>query len=282
MISPGPGACLAPFSFHKHAGGPGATPPGCITMRLALWQGPSPASDLTLAVLQAESALTAAGHMGAQALVLPEVWLPGYNQPDVASRALCSDAPELARLAQAARTARCALILGYAERAEGRIYNSALCLGPDGRVLANYRKIQLYGPREKALYTPGDAYVTFDLAGQRAALLICYDIEFAPHLKALADQGVTLILCPTANMMPFTHVPRVTVPAMAANHGVAIAYANYCGTEGDLTYSGGSQITGPHGECLAQAGTGPALLIADLPLRDPAYLSTQSTDFRSI
>lgn len=251
-------------------------------MRIAVWQGPSPASDLENGLSQAEAALSAAGKMKASVLVLPEVWLPGYNQPDIPSRGLATDAPELARLSTAARAAGCALVLGYAEQAGDTLYNAALCIGPDGTTLANYRKIQLYGPREQALYTPGTDYVTFELAGHKLALLICYDIEFAPHISALAAQDVTLILCPTANMHPFTHVPRVTVPAMAANHGIAIAYANYCGTEGDLTYTGGSQITGPHGETLALAGEQPALLIADLPPRDPARLSTQSADFRTV
>jgi predicted amidohydrolase len=69
---------------------------------------------------------------------------------------------------------------------------------------------------------------------------------------------------------------------MAANHGLAIAYANFCGSEGDLTYAGGSVIAGPHGEVLARAGAGPALLIADLPPRDPARLSTQAADLRRL
>ena len=65
-------------------------------------------------------------------------------------------------------------------------------------------------------------------------------------------------------------------------HGVTIAYANYCGTEGDLTYVGGSLIVGPHGEVLAQAGQFPALLIADIPPRDTSRLSTQSRDLRKV
>ncbi len=85
-----------------------------------------------------------------------------------------------------------------------------------------------------------------------------------------------------ADMMPFTHVANHTVPAMAANHGVTIVYANYCGIEGDLTYVGLSLIAGPHGEVLAQAGDTPALLVADIPARDPARLSTQSADLRVI
>ena len=114
--------------------------------------------------------------------------------------------------------------------------------------MAHYRKIQLYGPREKAIYTPGDAYTVFDLAGIRTALLICYDMEFAPHIAALAAKGVHLILGPTASMQPFSYVVRHAVPALAAHHGLTIAYANYCGTEGDLDYLGGSLIADPYGD----------------------------------
>lgn len=249
-------------------------------MRLSVLQTASPAGDLDAACAALETALRAASAAGADVLVAPEVFLPGYNCAEIAG--LMPDAPALARLAGAAKSAKTALVFGYAEAADGRVYNSALCFGPDGETLAHYRKIQLYGPREKAIYTPGDGFVIFDLAGRKMALLICYDIEFAPHVAALAAQGVEAILVPTANMAPFTHVIRHTVPAMAANHGLAIAYANYCGTEGDLTYVGGSLIAGPHGEVLAQAGDHPALLIADVPGIDPARVSTQSLDFRKI
>jgi predicted amidohydrolase len=251
-------------------------------MKLALWQGNSPAADLDLACSQAEAALQSASVMGAAALVLPEIWLQGYNQPNIPARALALDSAPLQRLATAAKRQQTALVVGYAERDGDRVYNSAACFGPDGTLVANHRKLQLYGPRERAIYAPGDAYTTFRLDRELAAILICYDVEFAPHIKALADRDVTTILVPTANMTPFTHVVRHTVPAMAANHGVAIVYANYCGGEGDLTYVGGSLITGPHGEILAQAGETPALLVAEMPPRDPARLSTQATDLRLI
>jgi predicted amidohydrolase len=252
------------------------------SMRLAVWQGRSPASNLDAACEEAEAALAAAAALRATALVMPEVWLPGYNQPDIPGHALTLDSPPLLRLSAAARSHATTLIIGYAERDGDRLYNAAACFGPDGALLCNYRKVQLYGPREATLYTPGDRLQVFQLGAETVAILICYDVEFAPHVKSLADRGATVILAPTANMSPFTHVARHTVPAMAANHGVTIAYANYCGTEGELTYVGGSLIAGPHGEILAQAGDGPALLIADIPPRDPARLSTQSTDLRQL
>jgi predicted amidohydrolase len=227
-------------------------------------------------------ALAAAGAMGAATLVAPEVYLPGYNQPDIGAGALARDAEVLRRLSDACRAARCGLVVGYAERDGARLCNSALALDAEGREVANYRKIQLYGAREKTLYAPGDSYAIFDLEGVHAALLICYDVEFAPHIAELAARGAQVILVPTANMHPFVHVVRHTVPAMAANHGVVIAYANFCGEEGDLHYTGGSLIAGPHGEILAHAGETPALLVAEIPDADLSRLSTQAADLRKM
>jgi len=258
------------------------TPDPTAALRLALWQGPSPAGDTGLGLETLRAALHAAGSSGAATLVAPEAYLPGYNHPDIARAAQARGGDWHRALADLCRDADCGLIVGYAERDGAEVYNSSVAFDAQGAEIAHYRKIQLYGPREKTIYRPGNAYAIFEMNGTRAALLICYDIEFAPHVAALAAQGVTLILTATANMLPFTHVSRISVPAMAAHHAVSIVYANYCGAEGDLTYSGGSIIVGPDGETLALAGTAPALLVADLSSPDPRLLSMQAQDFRPI
>jgi 5-aminopentanamidase len=250
-------------------------------MRIAVLQAPSPAGAMDVGLTTLDAALAAAAAAGADVLTVPELFLPGYNQPDMAFRGQTVDA-WAALLAPRVRVAGCGLCIGLPEMADGRLHNSAVLFGPDGGVQAAYRKVQLYGSREQALFTAGDGFVVTNLRGSRVALMICYDVEFAAHVRSLADRGVDLILVPTANMRPFVQVPRHIVPAMAAIHGVAIAYANYCDAEGDLTYTGGSLIAGPHGEVLAQAGEGPALLITDLPPRDTARLSTQAADFRGV
>lgn len=250
-------------------------------MKIAIWQGPSPQGDRAAALAAIADALTAAGAMGASVLVTPEVFVPGYNQPDPGAAALAPDDAFFAALADLCRTARSGLVMGFAEAGEP-LYNAAITLNAEGVEIARYRKIQLFGPREKALYQPGESYCIFDLNGIRTALLICYDVEFAPHVRALAEAGVSLILCPTANMDPNSHVSQITVPANAVNHRVTIAYANYCGVEGDLTYCGGSVIVGPDGQVLAQAGRGPCLLVAELTEPDPRLYQTQLEDFRPV
>lgn len=250
-------------------------------LTLALWQGPSVEGDCARAFAAIGRAATAAGAAGAAVIVFPELFTSGYERDDLPELALTQD-QIAARLAPLAIVAGCAIVTGYPEQLPDGIANSAICIGANGRLLANHRKIQLYGGAEAERFLPGDSYTIFDLAGRRAAMLICYDVEFAPHVAALRDQGVELILVPTANMRPFEHVGRHVVPAMAANHALSIVYANYCGQEAHLSFYGGSSITGADGQVLARAGAGPCLLIASLAQHDPAVLSTQARDLRVI
>jgi predicted amidohydrolase len=84
-------------------------------------------------------------------------------------------------------------------------------------------------------------------------------------------------------MLPFTHVSRATVPAHAANGGMTIVYANFCGREGDLTYAGRSLIAGPHGEVVVEAGAdATALIVAEMPAPDPERSFDQLGDYREV
>ncbi|WBU61515.1 nitrilase-related carbon-nitrogen hydrolase [Paracoccus albus] len=251
-----------------------------VGLSLAVWQAESAHGDRSLAFHQIARAAEAAGIAGASVITFPELFISGYDRDDLGELAMTQQAM-LAQLAPVAQKAGCAICTGYPERLANGIGNSAICVGADGSLLANHRKIQLFGAVEAARFVPGDCYTTFILAGKKAAILICYDVEFAPHIAALQAQGVEVILVPTANMKPFTHVGQHVIPAMAANHALSIVYANYCGLEGDLTYFGESLIAGADGQVLARAGERPAMLMATLPDQfHPGRLSTQARDLR--
>ena len=150
-------------------------------------------------------------------------------------------------------------------------------------MLGHYRKIQLFGPMENASFSPGSSQCIFDLGGIRTALMICYDVEFASHVLDLAVKGVKLLLVPTANPAGFEHVSKAFVPARAAEVGITIVYANFCGTERGVTYGGYSLICPPDARPLATAGTTETLLIADIDHPVPDVLrSTQLADFREL
>jgi predicted amidohydrolase len=254
-------------------------------MKLALYQGPSADGDVDGAFARLEHWLRVSALAGARMLVMPELFLPGYNRPDL-HRALAQplDGDWMARVANLARVAGCGVTLGWAERAGARIYNSASAFDAGGKMLAHYRKIQLYGAMETAGFAAGDrAPAVFPLEGRRAGLLICYDIEFPHHAAALAGAGADLLLVPTANPRGYEHVQQVLVPARAHENRACVAYANYCGSEAGLVYGGGSVIVGPDARVVASAGVMEALLIAELPgAEDLAVegLSNQAADRR--
>ncbi|TDE34348.1 nitrilase-related carbon-nitrogen hydrolase [Antarcticimicrobium sediminis] len=251
-------------------------------LTLALWQAPSVAGNSELAFDEIGKATAAAGRAGADIVVFPELFVTGYERDDFTELALSQEAL-CARLAPIARAAGCAICVGYPERVGEQIANAALYVSAGGKILGNHHKIQLFGEVEAQRFIAGDRYTVFEFAGRKLAILICYDVEFAPHIAALKQQGVDLVLVPTAAMDPFGHVGAHVVPAMAANHGLTILYANLCGQEAHLTYFGGSVIAGADGQILAQAGRGPCLLLSQLPLEyDHAVLSTQDRDFRPI
>ncbi|MEL7526014.1 MAG: carbon-nitrogen hydrolase family protein [Pseudomonadota bacterium] len=251
---------------------------------MALYQGPAIGGDIEAGFARLETQLTAAAVAGANMAVFPELFLPGYNRPDLhKSLAQPLGGAWTNRLSDLARQHGCGLTIGWAERDGDTVYNAATAFDAVGNILGHYRKIQLFGPMEKASFDFGDSYCSFDLVGQKTAILICYDIEFPQHCQALADQGVSLILVPTANPKRFEHVSHTLVPARAAEMGLTIAYANFCGSEGGLTFGGHSLIAGPDAQVLANAGRGETLLVADLaPLSDiaPDILSLQRQDYR--
>lgn len=255
-------------------------------VKVALWQTSPVNGDIEAGFSALCMALQAAAAARATLLLVPELFLPGYNRPDLhAALAQPMDGAWITRLRAMAAAAGCGLCLGWAERDGAAVYNAATTIGPDGAILAHYRKIQLYGPMEQASFARGDRLCpVFALEGRRLAMLICYDIEFPGHAAALAAAGADLILVPTANPTGFEHVQRRLVPARAHETDSVIAYANLVGPEGDVTFGGLSVIAGPDGEALAMAGArGEALLIVDLAAADavPADLrSAQAREYR--
>jgi deaminated glutathione amidase len=68
-----------------------------------------------------------------------------------------------------------------------------------GNLAAAYRKIHLFdalGQRESDQVAAGDEAVVTELGGLRVGVLICYDIRFPEHARALIARGADLIVVP--------------------------------------------------------------------------------------
>jgi len=201
----------------------------------------------------------------ARLVVFPEMFLTGYNIGDDTRRlAEPADGPSAQKAAALAKEAGVTVCYGFPERAGESIYNSLLLIDASGRSLTTYRKMHLFGRGEKQLFQPGNELVLARVEGWNMGLAICYDTEFPEMIRAQALAGAELILAPTALMEPYGFVAETLIPARAIENQVYIAYANRCGSEGNINYCGQSCIVAPNGRLLAQAAKGQEMLIAEL------------------
>jgi len=196
------------------------------------------------------------------------MYLTGYNIGPIALRTLAerADGSYAQTVAAIARTSNIAILYGYPE-ASGRsaIFNAVQLVGADGQALHRYRKTHLYGALDRAHFSQSNRPPGLvELNGWRIGVLICYDVEFPETVRMLAAQGADLVVVPTANMLPFDIVPSTVVSTRAYENQLYLAYANYCGREGNVTYGGLSRVVSPNGEPVATAGRSEALVFADL------------------
>jgi predicted amidohydrolase len=234
-------------------------------MKIALYQGPGVLNDVAGAFrLMAEKAAQAKA-AGADLLLLPEMYLSGYNIGAQAARAQALAPAGLAPAQEIAQAQGIALVFGYPEQVGEAVANAAVLIDAEGQILLNYRKTHLFGELDRAMFSArGEDFPVAELAGFNIGLLICYDIEFPEPARLLALAGADAILVPTAQMAPYAQVARHVIPARAYENQVYLAYANHSGTLDQLDYIGLSSICGPDGAVLAAAGPDEAMLFATL------------------
>jgi predicted amidohydrolase len=240
-------------------------------MKIALYQGPGLINNVPASFTLMDAKAQEAKAQGAELLILPEMFLTGYNIGPEAAKAQAVTAEGLAPACEIAKTRKIALVFGYPEKVGEDVANSAVLIGPDGGILLNYRKSHLFGDLDRAMFkSVGTEFPVAELNGLRIGLLICYDIEFPEPARRLALAGADVILIPTAQMQPYEQVARHVLPARAYENQVYTAYANHSGDDDGLSYVGLSSICGPNGAVLAMAGLGEEMLFAEL---DTAHLA---------
>ena len=242
-------------------------------MKIALLQTPGRINDVEGAFTHMAEAAGRARSEGADILLLPEMYLSGYNIGPANARelAITQSGPEMSRAQKIASTNNIALVFGYPERVGDTVANAAILIGPEGKILLNYRKSHLFGELDRAMFKyVGDEFPLAELHGFKIALLICYDIEFPEPARRLALAGADILLIPTAQMEPYEQVATHVIPARAYENQLYVAYANHTGTDDGLDYIGLSSICAPNGTVLAAAGKTEDMIFATA---DKAHLA---------
>ncbi|OFE17028.1 apolipoprotein acyltransferase [Humibacillus sp. DSM 29435] len=219
-----------------------------------------------------------AGH---DLVVLPELWpAGGFDYPRWNERAEPVDGPVAKALSAAAAKARVTLHGGsIVERAEateagGRgLWNTSVVFGPDGGLLATYRKIHRFGfgEGEPALLDAGNDVVVVDVPVARGeavkvGLSTCYDLRFPELYRRLLDAGAEVLVVPAA--WPMRRVAHWTLlgQARAIENQCVVVACNTAGTHAGHEMGGHSQVVDATGKVLASAGADEQVISADLDI----------------
>ncbi len=241
----------------------------------------------------AEGIRAAVGH-GAQLVCLQELTLSPYFAIDAAptpeglARAeAIPDGPTTAFARKMAEETGAYVHASLYERAEegddGRGYNTAICVAPDGTLVARTRKLHIpvtTGYHEDRWFRPGpagdgvDAFPVVELGEARLGFPTCWDQWFPELARAYALAGADVIVYPTAIGSEPDHPKFDTQPLwqqVIVGNGIAngtfMVAINRFGMEPPLTFYGSSFISDPYGRILLQAPRDrAAVLVADLEL----------------
>jgi nitrilase len=188
--------------------------------RIAIVQRPPNFLNRTQTTAAAVTSVREAAAGGAQLIVFPEAFIPGYpawiwrlrpgTDMTLSERLhslLLADSvrvggDDLAPLCEAARQNNVTVVCGVVERdtefSRTTIYNSVVVIGPDGKILNRHRKLMPTNP-ERMVWGFGDAsgLRAIETPIGRIGTLICWESYMPLARCALYAQGVDVYIAPT-------------------------------------------------------------------------------------
>ena len=161
-----------------------------------------------------------------------------------------------------------------------RAANRAFLIDAQGEIAARYDKIHMFDVdlaggesyRESRTYRPGEMAVLADLPWGRLGVTICYDLRFPALYRALAEAGATMLAIPSAFTVQTGEAHwHVLMRARAIENGSFVFAAAQAGKHesGRETY-GHSLIVDPWGRILAEGGTEPGVVMAEIDISEVA------------
>ena len=197
---------------------------------------------------------------GCDLVAFPELALTGYPPEDLVLKPgfVADTKAALAKLA--ARTGRCAAIVGFVD--SGRDLHDAAAVCAQGTVLGTYRKRILpnYAVFDEARYfTPGDLTDPLELyviGGVRVGVTICED-AWSPNgpIAVQAAGGAELVV--NINASPYAmgkvRLRERMLATRAADASCALVYVNQVGGQDELVFDGASMVFDAEGDLVARA-----------------------------
>ncbi|MBC6443510.1 MAG: NAD+ synthase [Rhodobacteraceae bacterium] len=216
-------------------------------LRLTLAQLNPTLGDFAGNLKKAITAHTQATHARADMLVLPEMFITGYQAQDlVMRRAFTFDAmAQVKKLAEACDTGPAIGVGGPLLEGEN-LYNAYFILC-GGRITATLRKHNLPNIDvfdERRLFDAGHIPDPYSLAGVRIGSPICEDAWHKDVAEAQAESGAEILIVPNGSPY-YRHKYNRRVSAMVARvveNNLPLVYLNMVGGQDDQIFDGGSFV----------------------------------------
>ena len=127
-------------------------------------------------------------HKGARVIVLPEKMInvkDGFG--DSAKNTIEG----------AARNNHTTVVMGYTAFMNDETYhNNAWLISPEGTILADYQKVNLFEGEAMSNFIPGDTIATFHLFDMPSGLAICKDLDYDGFMRRYAGDGTQVLFVP--------------------------------------------------------------------------------------
>lgn len=165
------------------------------------------------------------------------------------------------------------IVFSLYERDAHLVYNSAVLLGPDGKLVGKYRKLCLPHAEADKGIAPGKDYPVFDTKFGKVGMMVCYDGFFPEVARELSNRGAEVIAWPVWGCNP------LLAEARACENRVYIVSSTFSDVKSDWMLSA---IFDPSGKPIAKADTWGTIAIAEVDLSQPSVGPYNLGDFRSM
>ena len=202
-------------------------------------------------------AARARDELRADLVVFPELSICGYPPEDLLFHSGLRSDVEGAIGRIRSSLSGIAVLIGFPEYEEGRIYNSCAVYS-DGAELARYRKHILPNYSvfdEKRYFTEGRHAAVFKLKGIRFGLNICEDVWQPGPMAASRSAGAECILAINGSPYKITsqREREAVVKKRIGDTGIPVVYVNMVGGQDELVFDGGSFAMDADGEITFRA-----------------------------
>lgn len=209
---------------------------------------------------------------GADLIILPELWNIGFMSFDrYVTESEDKTGPTLTTLKGLAQEVKAYLHTGsFVEKAGDKYYNSSYLISPQGDILANYRKLHLFGynSKEGQLLTMGDEVVVVKTPLGTFGLATCYDLRFPELFRRMVEKGAEIFLVCSAWPYPRLEHWIMLNRVRALENQCFLVSANTVGPNMGSLLVGHSMIVNPWGVILGSGGDEEVILQCELNLEE--------------